>query len=359
MEERQRKSALAKVQKYLNSTLTKEWENFRLDDRDALEIALDFVKEAGPNNSIRNFLKLDVVETDNSGEQHFFFVSDRSKGFFWFFNFVMKLEFNPKVLSQDDKNTIYLLDEPGSYLHASAQIRLCKKLKNLSSMNRVIYCTHSHYLLDPEIIPISNIVVADKDVASNIKLTPIHEYKGNAPEHRWAFQPVFDALRIKPFILDTSNTCVIITEGIYDYFSLSMFTESIDIRFLPSVGAESIKYYISLMIAWTRPFKALWDNDKEGRKHKAEAEKYFGEELSTGRLFVLPLANGQRDSILQNLFSGEDLHLIRDELGISLNSSFEKTISTLFYSFKKTAILNKISNTTKLKFKDVFDHLGI
>ena len=174
MEERQRKSALAKVQKYLNSTLTKEWENFRLDDRDALEIALDFVKEAGPNNSIRNFLKLDVVETDNSGEQHFFFVSDRSKGFFWFFNFVMKLEFNPKVLSQDDKNTIYLLDEPGSYLHASAQIRLCKKLKNLSSRNRVIYCTHSHYLLDPEIIPISNIVVADKDVASNIKLTPIH-----------------------------------------------------------------------------------------------------------------------------------------------------------------------------------------
>jgi hypothetical protein len=40
-------------------------------------------------------LKLDVVEKDASGEEHFFFVRDRSKGFYWFFNFVMKLERGP------------------------------------------------------------------------------------------------------------------------------------------------------------------------------------------------------------------------------------------------------------------------
>jgi ABC-type cobalamin/Fe3+-siderophores transport system ATPase subunit len=57
MEERQRKSTLAKVQRHLNNTLTKEWQNFRLDDSDALEIGLEYVPAAeGATN--RGHLKL-------------------------------------------------------------------------------------------------------------------------------------------------------------------------------------------------------------------------------------------------------------------------------------------------------------
>jgi len=150
MEERQRKSAVSKVKRHLNKTLTREWQTFRLDDSDALTISIEYEPEKlGTAEPAPAYIKLDVIETDASGNEHFFFIRDRSKGFFWFFNFVMKLEFNPKIVQGNTDGTIYLLDEPGSYLHASAQSKLCNKLRMLAKTNKVIYCTHSHYLLNP------------------------------------------------------------------------------------------------------------------------------------------------------------------------------------------------------------------
>lgn len=201
MEERRRKSVLAKVQAHLNRTLTREWQNFRLDDRDSLELSLDFEAAAQADGAPQLFVKLSIVETDASGDKHYFYISDRSKGFFWFFNFVMKLEFNAKVHADNPDGTIYLLDEPGSYLHASAQAKLCSKLRVLAERNRVIYCTHSHYLLNPEVIPLGSVLVADKDANGEIRLVPIYEFKGNVLERRGAFQPIVDALQIKPFLL--------------------------------------------------------------------------------------------------------------------------------------------------------------
>lgn len=353
LEERQRKSVLAKVQRHLNQTLTREWENFRLDDREALEIAIDLVQDPGPNNTKRNYIKLDVVETDANGDRHFFFLSDRSKGFFWFFNFVMKLEFNPKVLSQDDR-TIILLDEPGSYLHASAQTKLCDKLVALSRRNTVVYCTHSHYLLSPDKIPFGNIFVAGKDGTGNISMIAVHEYRGNITETRSAFQPLSDALRIRPFALDTLRGPVVITEGIYDYFVIELLKQDRSIRVLPSVGADSIKFYISLMLTWSIPFKALWDNDPAGRSNRTEAISKFGDDLTRDKLFLIPLIGNQRNRILQDLFDGSDLRIFRNRLGIPANTSFEKTIVTLFYSDIRDDILAAISQTTRENFDQLF-----
>lgn len=114
-EDRVRKTTLPKVNKILNDTLTKEWQNFRLDDKDALKIHVAYEKESETTSAgqsvDRHFIKFDVIEKDQDDNEYFFFVRDRSKGFFWFFNFVMKLEFNPKVVNNTD-GAIYLLDEP-------------------------------------------------------------------------------------------------------------------------------------------------------------------------------------------------------------------------------------------------------
>ncbi len=361
-EDRVRKTTLAKVNKILNDTLTKEWQNFRLDDKDALKIKVDYEKETETTATgqpiERHFIKFDVIEKDKDDNEYFFFVRDRSKGFFWFFNFVMKLEFNPKVVNNID-GAIYLLDEPGSYLHASAQAKLCKKLKSLSETNKVIYCTHSHYLLDPEVVPINTVKVASKNPDNfKIELYSIHEYKDDAKSKRSAFQPITDALQIKPLILDLNYKNVLITEGIYDYYVFEMFKGKRKINILPAANAESIKYFISLMIAWQINYKALWDNDDEGRKEKDLAEKFFGEIEANSNFYLLPHKTSRtKKTILQNLFTGNDLVMIKDELGLNRNSSFEKTILSLFYSKNKNKILKKISKDTKGNFKKVFDLL--
>jgi len=264
-----------------------------------------------------------------------------SPGFFWFFNFVMKLEFNPKVVSSDGVDAVYLLDEPGSYLHASAQAKLCKKLKELSKDNYVIYCTHSHYLLDPEIIPISSIKISDKSEDFNINLVSIYDYDTGKTKKN-AFQPIYDALQIKPFSLDISGEAVLV-EGIYDYYCFSMFIGD-NYHFVPSQNAESILYYISLMIGWHIKFNAIWDNDPEGRKYHRRAIDKFGNDLSN-KLLLLPLRGRQKNCILQDFIESNDIQTIKKELGIPKNSNFRKTIVTLFYSDRKKEIIKKLIKT--------------
>jgi energy-coupling factor transporter ATP-binding protein EcfA2 len=311
MEERQRKSVLAKVNRRLNSTLTREWQNFRLDNADALKINLDYFESQGTDATKRSYLKLDVIETDASGDEHFFFVRDRSKGFFWFFNFVMKLEFNPKVAGDSDFAAIYLLDEPGSYLHAAAQSKLAIKLRALSRENRVLYCTHSHHLLDPDVIPINTVRIAEKDSHGNVSLIPIHEHRGLITERRSAFQPLADALQIRPLALDFGHLPILIVEGIVDYHLLEIFRGTLELTVLPSVGADSMKFYISVMIAWRLKYCALWDNDTEGRRAHNQAIAHFGESEARSRFRLLPTAAPRRNRIIQDLVDGRDLVTIR------------------------------------------------
>jgi hypothetical protein len=337
----------------LNERLTSEWQNFRLDDTDALKIQIDYEDEPAPSK--RAFLKLDVIEKDKMGDEHYFYVRDRSKGFFWFFNFVMKLEFNPKVVAGSDVEAIYLLDEPGSYLHAAAQEKLAKKLRQLSERNKVIYCTHSHHLLDPQVIPINTIRIAEKDGNGNVQLVPLHEH-GGAIARRSAYQPLIDALQIRPLALDFGSKPTIIVEGIFDFYLLDLFRANREIAILPSVNAQSIEYHISLMIAWRVPYCALWDNDPAGRDSLRTAQGHFGEEEARSR-FRLLSSGKAKNRILQNLVEGQDMQQIRALLSLPSNSSFEKTIAAWYYSRERAKILRAMSGKTRANFEQLFNSL--
>ncbi len=350
-EELQRKSIMADVCKVLNNTLAKEWEKFTLEEGSRLDVDIQY---AATENKLNLFIKENIA-----GNDRYFGIQDRSKGFYWFFNFVMKLEFNPKVRSMDDMDTIYLLDEPGSYLHSSAQAKLCEKLASLSKNNVVIYCTHSHYLLDPDKIPLSYIKIAQKSGDGSVKLVSLPEYKDDQKDKRLAIQPIIDALKIKPFITDFNFDHLCVVEGIYDYYVLEMFQgEKHDIKFLPAVNADSIKYFISIAIAWRVQYVAMWDNDAEGKKEYAKAQGFFGEH-EAAKFLLLPSENPRKKSfILQDIFFGGDLKMIKQELGIATNTAFEKTILMLYFNEKRSEILKKISNETRQAVNHVYDKIN-
>lgn len=334
MEDRRRKTVLSSVQTHLNKTLTSEWQNFRLDDSNALKIAISYDVDDGDS-----YLRLDLVERGADGKDRFFYITDRSKGFYWFFNFVMKLEFNPKVMSGNEQGSIYLLDEPGSYLHATAQAKLCSKLRALSQDHTVIYCTHSHYLLNPDIIPLSTISVADKDGDGSVQLTPIHQHPTNLTDRKTAFQPVIDALELKPFILDVTHSKNFVVEGIFDFYLLEMFRRDPTIGVLPCTGADSLKFYVGLLLAWQRPFRVLWDNDAGGRDAFAKATKTFGDDLAKRAFRLLPIHGRSRKRIMQDLIEGIDVAHWRNEMALSSNASFQKTVASVFYSPRRNELV--------------------
>jgi len=352
---RRRDAILSDVQEYLNATLTKAWKQFSLSSTNNITINLKLapLNEKGYSN----VLEIKIVEKIGNKDR-FFDVIDRSKGFLWFYNFVMKLEFNPKVISGNEKHTVYLLDEPGSYLHYSAQEKLCKKIVDISSKHgTVIYCTHSHTLLNPEIIPLNNIYIIEKDKSKKIKAIPLTKFQSKI-ENNSAFQPIYEALQISAFQYGTRNSKIIVVEGIYDKYAIELMVELSDTSILPSTSANSIIKNIQFLNAYGKTYIAIWDNDEEGRKQYSAAKKFFGE-FEAERFDLLPLL-GKAKRRMEDMFDDDDYKLIRQELGLEEAVPYEKLISTLYFSKKKikNSIRLKLSEETQKRFsilKDIID----
>lgn len=346
---RRRDAIISDVEELLNATLSKSWKRFSISGADDIKIKLSITENAGDKEN-PNILEIKIVEKLGSKERYFD-VIDRSKGFLWFFNFVMKLEFNPKVLDDRETGTVYLLDEPGSYLHYSAQEKLCRKLENISRKHGiVVYCTHSHTLLNPEIIPLNNIYIVEKDKSKKIFATPLPKVKTKS-ENRSAFQPIQEALQISAFTFGTTSDKVIAVEGIYDKYVIEIMLKLPKTCILPGTSANSITKNIQFLNGYNKTYIAIWDNDNEGQKEYKNACQLFGEEES--RKFDLLPKDGLDKRKMETMFEQKDFLMISEELSLNKDAEYEKIISSLYFTTPQTRskIVELISQETHKRFE--------
>ncbi|MDY6072148.1 MAG: AAA family ATPase [Bacilli bacterium] len=338
---------LSDVESEINKTLIKEWGRISLDDSDCLSIKLQI-----ENN---NILKVQIVEKKGEKDR-FFKIEDRSKGFLWFFNFVMKIKYNPKATGSNN-DIIYLLDEPGSYLHSVAQEKLCHMIKNISNKDgKVIYCTHTHHLLDPKYIPTKYIYIVQKDKNTKIiDLSKITSVKTDVKKMS-ELQPVYEALGVSDWDFFNQKQKIIMVEGIHDKYALEIFlgNKLDEYIIMPCVNAESIYNNISRMIAYNKKYIALWDNDEEGNDYYKKALKAFGK-LEANRLMVLPNINKRRKVRMEEMFEKSDLSNIAIYLEMPENSSYSNIMTSLICSDDET--IEQCRNMISKKSKDNFDEL--
>lgn len=94
------------------------------------------------------------VKTDTKGENILIDVEDkntfvefgsRSRGFKWFFSFFLKYRAHH---DGDLKDSIFIIDEPGLFLHPKGQKDLLQYLDKLGIQNQIIYSTHSPFMIN-------------------------------------------------------------------------------------------------------------------------------------------------------------------------------------------------------------------
>ena len=352
VDSRRQKSTLSDVSKYLSDNLTEAWSRFSNEKK---KITIDFdLNECKVNEETKRYLQINIVENVN-GQARTFGVSDRSKGFIWYYNFIMKIQFNPKQNSNG--NTIFLLDEPGSYLHETAQNELCKKLVEISNEEGVvIYCTHSPQLLNPAYIPFSTINIVSK-TKSKIKCVPIASYKTRSTQTT-AFQPIYEALQIPEFKLINNNQKVVAGEGVYDKYAIEMFCNlPEDVIVFGSANAKSLHDNIQYFIAFSIKYMAVWDNDREGNNYYKKAQKDFGD-VESKNFYTLPNLYHKEKVRMEEMFEPEDMDMINEEIGLPKGSSYTLTISNLYYHKEKEKCLRNIKEKLTKKCKDNFANLS-
>lgn len=355
---RRREGVLDQVTDYLNNVLNERASAVRFWDAETLELGLGYFEQTVGSNQ-QGRLSIDVTELDPQRRRHYFGLTQRSHGFRWYLGFTLRTLFHPRQASREAEGTVYLFDEPVSFLHPEGQRRWVEELIKLSERNSVVYSTHSQYLLDPSTVPVGNVHFAERSKQGAVSLRPFHEYKEGRRNQRFALQPVFDALEVQPFTLSISRGPVIITEGIYDYYALMMFKGDRDISILPGVDAASIKHHISYMIAWGLDFRALWDHDDEGLKQKQRATLGFGDIVADKHFFTLQTDPSIVKRRLENLFDACDLDAAKNQLQLPTNTSFERTVQILYYDPKRDEIIAEFSGATRDHFEELFQHMGM
>lgn len=308
------------------------------------------------------------VKLKEGAEQ--FQISERSLGFKWFFTFLLFTEFRKNRLSEKGE-ILFLLDEPASNLHSTAQKNLLITFEQLVSKCKMIYTTHSHHLINPKWLSGAYIVknkAIDYEKEFNaltentdVEATIYKQFVVNHPEQRTYFQPILDAIEYSPSNLEEVPN-IILTEGKNDYYTFKYMNEVIfgnqyeHIKLYPGNGADRNNQIIATYLAWGRDFTILLDGDKAGEDAKKRYIKEFGV-IVDGKIITL------KDVDVSFAYPTEKLFTETEQLAII--QTFDPVATVFDKSKFNTALQNlfiqeqviEFSEATISKFKKLFEFI--
>ena len=338
---------LSDIEDELNREIINEWKRIKksgksfADDSEKLDLVLQ--------NDGQKFM-FKVRDKSNQNKKRTFTIGERSKGFQWFFNYMIKLKYNPNYKKKLE-NSIFLLDEPGSYLHSAAQTELLNELQRVSKKNTIVYCTHSQYLLDPKVIKLGSIKIAEKK-KSKISLVSYGRYSGTKDKN--ALSPIYQALQLN-FANDYIGRIVIV-EGITDYYLFSIIRDNSnlinkDIKFIPGAGASQSSTLISLALPFSDDFVIMLDNDKAGKKAFKKYSKEFGDSIEQKMYHYSP----KSDIFLLEDFLSQNT--TEEILRITKSKEIKRSFGFLFYDYrdKQKDFVKSLDKETVAKLKECFD----
>lgn len=136
-------ASLRAVSNQITDMIFKYWsQNKHLD----VEIRLDSARPGDPAPFNAGWIFRTRI--DNRRHRADTSFDDRSRGFVWFFSFLVWFYQLKKIHGE---NLVILLDEPGLSLHARAQADLLRYInEQLRPHYQVVYTTHSPFMIDPD-----------------------------------------------------------------------------------------------------------------------------------------------------------------------------------------------------------------
>ena len=309
------------------------------------------------------FLQLRIKDSNE-----LYTISDRSLGFRWFFAFLLLTQY--RVFRKDgSKNVLFLMDEPASNLHSSAQNQLLENFSSFPEGFSIIYTTHSHHLINPKWLESTFVVKNEgldyededkyKAIDTSIKVYKYRDFVSKHPNQTTYFQPILDVLDYSPSRLENIPNVVMI-EGKNDFYTLKYFYEKIlfctgQLNLMPGGGAGSLDDVIRLYLAWGREFIILLDADQEGLKQKKRYEELFGVVVNNRIFSLQDIDKTWENKGTEFLLEKEEIMKIQDSIyppTQTFNKThFNRAIQELYLTNKQV----EISSSTKEKFQKIFD----
>ncbi len=218
-----------------------------------------------------NFLNVDIEDFNTYGD-----ISTRSRGFLFFLAFILKFK---EYHDGDLEDFIFLIDEPGIFLHPRGQKDLLLYLESLSKFNQMIYTTHSPFMINRLENFKVRVVSKDKEKGTQVDVKPyIHNWK--------SLRASLGMMLSDSFYYADNN---LVVEGPSDrlyLLTLLKFFHEHDIvksdlnilSIIDSGGASNVSSMCRIIKSEDRPYVTLVDSDKSGKRAKAAVDKFTNPE---------------------------------------------------------------------------------
>ena len=233
-------------------------------------------------------------------------LKNRSKGFNWFFSFLVWFK---KI--QEDKSSQYilLLDEPGLNLHASAQSDMLRFIEDLSADYQILYTTHSPFSIPSGKLQRVRTVLETED--GSIISDSIQE---KDPNTLFPLQAALGYDIAQNLFISNKNLLV---EGVSDLIILTAMSGILesegrtglreDITIVPTGGLEKVATFISLLRGSKLEIACLLDSYTDA-KGKAKMEKMISSKIvhKSKIRFFDEFIDGLTKADMEDLFVKED-----------------------------------------------------
>lgn len=359
-------STLRQMETKITDTISNSWHKIFPGKKKLEIIARSGEEESSQDSAVKKyFLQIKVKHGSDEYE-----ISERSLGFRWFFAYLIFTEFR-KNRSTERGEILFLLDEPASNLHSTAQKKLLESFGSISEKSKLFYTTHSHHLINPEwleaaYIVKNNAIDYENEAEAELNKTdivalPYKKFIQSSPNQQSYFQPILDRLDYQPSKLEMVPDLIIV-EGKNDFYSFKYLFEVIlnkkeVLNLYPGGGAGKNDQVIRLYLSWGKNITVLEDSDVAGQKGKQKYCTDLGI-LSEDKVFILKDCDQSFDGkSTESLFSDSDKDKILfeyDQNKVFGKERFNKAIQALLFEKKKI----ELDKTTQDNFEKIHKFLA-
>ncbi len=277
-------------------------------------------------------------------------LDQRSAGMQYFFSFYTVFTVESEGAHA---NSVLLLDDPGLYLHGTAQAKAIEFLEKLSKDNQVLYSTHSPFMVSPDHLERARAVYEDKDGTTKIS-------EDVWPRDRDSLFPLQAALGYNLAQSLFVSKRQLIVEGLIDFWLLKGLDYALiskgrkclapEIIIVPSAGLSKLLPLASMLIGHEVEVAALLDGDEPGRK---EGSKLVDKLLSGADRKVLFIGDYLNNSHaeLEDIFPEDEyISAVKEAYpGINLELTHEESIEGVVNKVQALFLRKNLGNFEKWK----------
>lgn len=196
---------------------------------------------------------------------------DRSKGFVWFFSFLVYFSMIEKIQEEQDRDMIFLLDEPGLSLHALAQYDFLRFInERLAPKHQVVYTTHSPFMVDLNKLTSVRTVEDMDDIGTTVRQDILQNSDDTVSPLQMALgYQLVQTLFLSPNCLLVNSPSDLIYLQVLGEICASEGASKLDPRWvvIPVGDSENLPTFISLLGDNYTSLAVLMDASDDNRKH--------------------------------------------------------------------------------------------